>query len=50
MSNLKQRLDGQKNIEVKFSAVNNANHFFKNKEKEMVSIISKYIEGKILIY
>ena len=50
MSNLKLRLDSQKNIEVKFSAVNNANHFFKNKEKEMVSIISKYIEGKILIY
>jgi hypothetical protein len=50
MSNLKLRLDSQKNIEVKFSAVNNANHFFKNKEKEMVSIINKYIEGKILIY
>jgi len=50
VSNLKQRLDSQKNIEVKFSAINNANHFFKNKEKEMVSIINKYIEGKILVY
>ena len=48
--NLKKRLDMQKNIDVEFNSVNNTNHFFKNKEKEMVSIISKYIEGKILIY
>ena len=48
--NLKKRLDMQKNIEVKFSLINNANHFFKNKEKEMISDIDKYIKSKILIY
>ena len=48
--NLKKRLDMQKNIEVKFSLLNNANHFFKNKEKEMISDIDKYIKSKILIY
>ena len=48
--NLKGRLDNQKNIEVEFSPIAGANHFFKSKEKEMVSIINKYIEKKILIY
>ena len=48
--NLKKRLDMQKNIDVEFNSVNNANHFFKNKEKEMIEIINKYIQGKILIY
>jgi len=48
--NLKKRLDIQKNIQVEFSSVNNANHFFKNKEKEMVNIINKYINSKILMY
>ena len=48
--NLKKRLDMQKNIEVKFSLLNNANHFFKNKEKEMITDIDKYIKSKILIY
>ena len=40
----------QKNIDVEFNSVNNTNHFFKNKEKEMIEIINKYIQGKILIY
>ena len=48
--NLKKRLDAQKNIEVKFSVINNANHFFKNKEKELVTNIDKYIKTKILVY
>jgi len=48
--NLKKKLDNQKNISVEFSAINNANHFFKNKEKDMSSILDKYIKSKILIY
>ena len=48
--NLKKRLDMQKNIDVEFNSVNNTNHFFKNKEKELIGIINKYIQGKILIY
>jgi len=48
--NLKKRLDNQKNTNVEFIAINSANHFFKSKEKEMVSVIDKYIKSKILIY
>ena len=48
--NLKKRLDGQKNIDVEFSSLSNSNHFFKNKEKEMIDVMNKYIEKKILIY
>ena len=47
--NLKKRLSIQKNIEVKFDAINNANHFFKNKEKELATSIEKYIKDKITI-
>ena len=40
--NLKKRLSLQKNIEVKFSQIDNANHFFKNKEKELASLMEQY--------
>ena len=35
--NLKKRLNTQKNIEVRFDSIINANHFFKSKEKELAS-------------
>ena len=44
--NLKNRLKMQKNIDVKFESIQNANHFFKNKEKELTSEIEKYIKEK----
>ena len=47
--NLKKRLMMQKNIEVKFDSIPNANHFYKNKEKELISIIDKYIKDKITV-
>ena len=47
--NLKKRLNIQKNIEVKFSAINNANHFYKNKEKELSSLIENYLKDKITV-
>ena len=47
--NLKKRLSMQKNIEVKFDSINNANHFFKNKEKELADTIDQYIKDKITI-
>ena len=47
--NLKKRLNIQKNIEVKFSAINNANHFYKNKEKELGSLIENYLKDKITV-
>ena len=47
--NLKKRLSMQKNIEVKFNSIENSNHFFKNKEKELSSIITNYIKDKISV-
>ena len=47
--NLKKRLNMQKNIEVNFSHIDNANHFFKNKEKELASLMEQYLKGKITV-
>ena len=47
--NMKKRLSMQKNINVKFDAIANANHFFKNKEKELSSTIDHYIKSKVTI-
>jgi hypothetical protein len=47
--NLKKRLSMQKNIDVKFESATNANHFFKNKEKELSAVINRYIKDKITI-
>ena len=49
ISNLKKRLSIQKNIEVKFEVIPNANHFYKNKEKELSTIIDHYIKDKVTI-
>ena len=45
--NLKKRLNTQKNIEVKFDSIINANHFFKGKEKELASMIEHYLIDKV---
>ena len=47
--NLKKRLSIQKNIDVKFESINNANHFYKNKEKELATVIDRYIKDKVTI-
>ena len=47
--NLKKRLSLQKNIDVKFDSISNANHFYKNKELELVKSIDEYIKDKITI-
>ena len=47
--NLKKRLSLQKNIDVKFDQISNANHFFKGKEKELTNSISSYIKDKVTI-
>ena len=47
--NLKKRLSMQKNIEVKFNVISNANHFYKSKEKELSDTIDSYIKDKISI-
>ena len=43
---LNLRIKNQKDIEVIFSKIKNANHFFKNKEKELRLEIEKYIKEK----
>ena len=47
--NLKKRLSLQKNIGVKFHSINDANHFYKNKEKELSSVVNEYLKEKITI-
>ena len=47
--NLKKKLNMQKNIEVQFNSILNANHFYKNKEKELSNIIGNYLKDKITI-
>jgi len=47
--NLKKRLSMQKNIDVKFNLIPDANHFYKNKEKELASIIEQYIESQTTV-
>ena len=47
--NLKKRLDMQKNIEVKFNSISNANHFYKGKEKDLSQMIDEYLKSKITI-
>ena len=46
---LKKRLMMQKNIEVKFNPIIDANHFYKGKEKELTSVIEHYLKDKITI-
>ena len=43
---LDNRIKSQKGVEVIFSKIKNSNHFFKNKEKELVIEIEKYIKEK----
>ena len=47
--NLKRRLNMQKNIEVKFDIIANANHFYKGKEKELANSVEHYIKDKVTV-
>ena len=38
-----------KNIDVRFNPISNANHFYKNKEKELSSIVEKYLKENITV-
>ena len=46
---MKKRLSMQKNIDVKFDSISNANHFYKNKEKELAVLVDRYIKDKCTI-
>ena len=43
---LDNRIKSQKGVEVVFSKIKNSNHFFKNKEKELIVEIEKYLKEK----
>ena len=47
--NLKKRLNMQKNIEVKFDSIINANHFYKGKEKVLASTVENYLKDKVTV-
>jgi len=40
----------QKNIELKFDSIINANHFYKGKVKELSSTIERYLKDKITVF
>ena len=46
---LKKRFSTQKNIDVKFDLIQNANHFYKGKEKELTVLINRYIKSKMTV-
>ena len=46
IDDLNNRLKSQKGIDVVFSKIKNANHFFKSKEEELNKTIDKYIKEK----
>ena len=46
---LKKRLSFQKNIDVKFDLIQNANHFYKGKEKELTILINRYLKSKMAV-
>jgi len=47
--NLKKKLSMQKNINIRFNSISNANHFYKDKEKELANTIQEYIKDQITI-
>ena len=48
--NLKKKLSMQKNIDVNFNSISNANHFYKGKEKALTSSIETYLKDKISVF
>ena len=49
IQNLKKRLNIQKNIEITFDSIPNANHFFNHKEKELALEMENYLKNKISV-
>jgi alpha/beta superfamily hydrolase len=47
---LKKKLNMQKNIDVKFDSIINANHFYKGKMKELSSTVERYLKDKITVF
>jgi alpha/beta superfamily hydrolase len=47
---LNKRLSNQKGIKVDFQGVEDANHFFANKEKNLSNVIGNYIKKESIIF
>ena len=47
--NLKKRLSMQKNIDVKFDVIQNANHFYKGQENDLTNSIHRYLKDKMTV-
>ena len=47
---LNKRLSNQKGIKVDFQGVEDANHFFSNKEKNLSNVIDNYIKKESIIF
>ncbi len=50
MNEIKKRLSAQKGINVEFSSVPEANHFFSNSEKDLKKVLNKYIKKESALY
>ena len=48
--NMKKRLNMQKNIDVKFDPIANANHFYKGKVKELSTSVGRYLKDKVTVF
>jgi len=40
----------QKNIDVKFDPITNANHFYKGKVKELSTSVGRYLKDKVTVF
>ena len=47
---LKEKLVSQKNITVDFNLIKGANHFFTNKEKDLIDSINSYIKKESRLF
>ena len=50
VNDLNKRLNSQKGINIDFSTLNDANHFFKNSDKDFYQVINKYIKKETALY
>ena len=50
VNDLNKRLNSQKGINIDFSTLNDANHFFTNSDKDFYQVISKYIKKETALY
>ena len=50
VNDLNKRLNSQKGIKIDMNTLSDANHFFKNSEKDFCQVINKYIKKETALY